>query len=135
VASGCHLLARDREIQPVYQATCGAASRAWARDHEELLVQYLRAYLEATRWCFDPANRDARLRLLKQHMGLDDRRGAVALASILGPRHGLYPDAALNLPGIAAALELRAEKGHLTTPLPAVEKYTDLSYYRKAVTT
>jgi ABC-type nitrate/sulfonate/bicarbonate transport system substrate-binding protein len=135
VESGCHLLARDREIQAVYQATCGAASRAWARDHEEMLVQYLRAYLAATRWCFDPANRDACLRLLNQHMGLDDRRGAVALASILDPRHGLYPDAALNTPGVAVALELRAEMGHLAMPLPAVEKYTDLSYYRKAVKT
>jgi ABC-type nitrate/sulfonate/bicarbonate transport system substrate-binding protein len=135
VDSGCHLLARDREIQPVYQATCGAASRKWARDHEELLVQYLKAYLEATRWCFDPANRDACLRLLKQHMDLDDRRGGIALARLLDPRHGLFPDAALNLPGLAAALALRAEMGRLAAPLPAVDRYIDLSYYRKAVTT
>jgi ABC-type nitrate/sulfonate/bicarbonate transport system substrate-binding protein len=135
VESGCHLLARDREIEPVYQATCGAASRKWVRDHEELLVQYLKAYLEATRWCFDPANRDACLHLLKQHMGLDNKRGAIALASILDPQHGLYADAALNLPGIAAVLELRAEMEHLTAPLPAVDRYIDLSYYKKAVAT
>jgi ABC-type nitrate/sulfonate/bicarbonate transport system substrate-binding protein len=133
VESGYHLLARDREIQPVYQATCGAASRAWARDHEELLVQYLKAYLEATGWCFDPANHDACLRLLKQHMGLDDKRGAIALARILDPQHGLYPDAALNIPGLAAVLELRAEMGRLAAPRPAVDRYIDLSYYRKAV--
>jgi ABC-type nitrate/sulfonate/bicarbonate transport system substrate-binding protein len=131
--AGSHLLARDWEIQPVYQATCGAASRAWARDHEELLVKYLKAYLEATRWCFHPANRDVCLSLLKKHMGLDDRRGAIALASILDSQRGLYPDAALNLPGIATVLELRAEMGRLAAPLPAVEKYTDLSYYRNAV--
>jgi ABC-type nitrate/sulfonate/bicarbonate transport system substrate-binding protein len=133
VDSGCHLLARDREIQPVYQATCGAASRAWARDHHKLLVQYLKAYLEATGWCFDPANHDACLRLLKQHMGLDDKRGAIALARILDPQHGLYPDAALNIPGLAAVLELRAEMGRLAAPRPAVDRYIDLSYYRKAV--
>jgi ABC-type nitrate/sulfonate/bicarbonate transport system substrate-binding protein len=135
VDSGCHLLARDREIQPVYQATCGAASRAWARAHEAPLVQYLKAYLEATRWCFNPANRDSCLRLLKQHMSLDEKRGAIALASILDPRHGLYPDAALNIPGVAAALELRAEMGYLAIPPPAVDKYIDPSYYRKAVAT
>jgi ABC-type nitrate/sulfonate/bicarbonate transport system substrate-binding protein len=132
VDSGCHLLARDREIQPIYQATCGAASRAWARNHEALLVSYLKAYLVATRWCFDPANHEACLRLLKQHMALDEKRGAIALASILDPRHGLYPDAALNIPGVAAALELRAEMGFLTVPPPAVDKYIDPSYYRKA---
>jgi ABC-type nitrate/sulfonate/bicarbonate transport system substrate-binding protein len=135
VDSGCHLLARDREMQPVYQATCGAASRAWARDHEELLVPYLKAYLEATRWCFDSANRDACLRLLKQHMGLDETRGAITLARLLDPGHGLYPDVALNSPGVAAALELRAEMGRLAAPLPAVDRYIDLSYYRKAMAT
>jgi ABC-type nitrate/sulfonate/bicarbonate transport system substrate-binding protein len=135
VKSGCHLLARDREIQPVYQATCGAASRSWARNQEALLVQYLKAYLEATRWCFDPANRDSCLRLLKQHMGLDEKRGAIALVSILDPRHGLYPDAALNIPGLGAVLELRAEMGRLAAPIPPVDRYIDLSYYRKAMGT
>jgi ABC-type nitrate/sulfonate/bicarbonate transport system substrate-binding protein len=135
VESGCHLLARDWEIQPVYQATCGAASRAWASDHEALLVSYLKAYVEATRWCFDPANRDSCLRLLKQHMGLDEKRGAIALASILDPRHGLYPDAAPNIPGVAAVLQLRTEMGRLAAPIPPVDRYIDLSYYRKAVGT
>jgi ABC-type nitrate/sulfonate/bicarbonate transport system substrate-binding protein len=135
VDSGCHLLARDREIQPVYQATCGAASRVWARDHETLLVQYLKAYVEATRWCFDPANRDACLRLLKQHMSLDEKRGAIALARLLDTQYGLYPDAALNIPGLAAVLELRAEMGRLAAPLPAVDRYIDLSYYKEAVAT
>ena len=133
VDSGCHLLARDWEIQPVYQATCGAASRGWARDHEKLLVQYLKAYLEATRWCFDSANRDACISLLKQYMGLDDKHCAMTLARLLDPRHGLYPDVALNIPGVAAALELRAEMGRLALPLQAVDRYIDLSYYEKAV--
>jgi ABC-type nitrate/sulfonate/bicarbonate transport system substrate-binding protein len=135
VESGCHLLARDREIQPVYQATCGAARRAWARDQEALLVSYLKAYLEATRWCFDPANRDGCLRLLRKHMGLDEKRSAIALAAILDRQHGLYSDAALNIPGLTAVLELRAEMGRLAAPLPAVDRYIDLSYYRKAVAT
>jgi ABC-type nitrate/sulfonate/bicarbonate transport system substrate-binding protein len=135
VESDCHVLARHREIEPVYQATCGAASRKWVHDHEELLVEYIRAYLEATRWCFDSANRDACLRLLKQHMGLDERRGAIILAGILDPQHGLYPDVALNLPGTATVLKLRAEMGRLTAPLPVVNKYIDLSYYKKAVRT
>jgi hypothetical protein len=66
-------------------------------------------------------------------MSLDEKRGAIALARLLDPQHGLYPDAALNIPGVAAALELRAEMGRLATPLPAVDRYIDPSYYRKAV--
>jgi ABC-type nitrate/sulfonate/bicarbonate transport system substrate-binding protein len=132
LASGCHLLARGDEILPVYQATCGAARKTWARDHSEVLVRYIRAYLAATRWCFNPSNRRACLDLLKKHSGLDENRAENTLAMLLEPGRGLYPDAKLNIAGLAAVLALRAEMGHLQPPLPPAEKYIDLSYYQRA---
>ncbi|MCE3243556.1 MAG: transporter substrate-binding protein [Deltaproteobacteria bacterium] len=132
LASGCHLLAQGDQILPVYQATCGAARKAWARDHNEVLVRYIRAYLAATRWCFNPSNRRACLDLLKKHSGLDEKRAENTLATLLEPDRGLYPDAKLNIPGLAAVLTLRAEMGYLQPPLPPAEKYIDLSYYRRA---
>jgi ABC-type nitrate/sulfonate/bicarbonate transport system substrate-binding protein len=133
LAAGCHLLARGHELSSVYQATCGAARRAWARDHEALLTRYIRAYVEATRWCFEPRNRGACSKLLERHHALDQARAANTLKAVLDPDSGIYPFAELNLPGIAAVLELRAEMGRLTPPLPPVEKYIDLSYYRNAL--
>ena len=35
--------------------------------------------------------------------------------------------------GVTAALELRAELGYLARPVPTVEKYVELSYYREAL--
>ena len=132
LASGCRLLARGDEILPVYQATCGAARKAWARDHNEVLVRYIRAYLAATRWCFKPSNRRACVDLLKKYSGLDEKRAENTLATLLEPDRGLYPDAKLNIPGLDAVLALRAEMGHLQPPLPPAEKYIDLSYYQRA---
>jgi hypothetical protein len=57
------------------------------------------------------------------------------LDGLLDPEHGLYPKAALNMSGVAAALELRAEMSYLARPIPPVEKYVDLSYYQNAVST
>jgi ABC-type nitrate/sulfonate/bicarbonate transport system substrate-binding protein len=133
VASGCRLLARGHEILPVYQATCGAGRKAWARDHSEILVRYIRAYIAATRWCFNPSNRRACLDLLKKHSGLDEKRAENTLATLLEADRGLYPNAKLNISGLAAVLALRAEMGHLQPPLPPAEKYIDLSYYQRAV--
>lgn len=135
LAAGCHVLARGHDLSSVYQATCGAARRAWAKDHERLLTEYIRAYVEATRWCFEPRNHDACSKLLKSYHGLDPAQAEKTLQAILDPNSGIYPDAQLNLPGIAAVLELRAEMGRLTPTLPPVEKYIDLSYHRKAVNT
>ncbi len=129
----CHLLVRGHEMKPVYQATCGAARRVWALQNADLLVNYIRAYVEATRWCFDPRNRQSCLDLLAKLGGIKGSSAEETLDALLDPKHGIYPGAELNLPGIAAVLELRAEMGYLTPPVPPPEKYLDLSYYRKAM--
>lgn len=131
--AGCHLLARPDELIPVYQATCGIARRSWAQKNPDLLVSYIRAYVEATRWCFDPKNRQACLDLLMKHNSIKLSSAEKTLDALSDPKNGLYPNAELNLPGVAAVLELRADLGYLKRPLPPVEKYVDLSYYQRSL--
>lgn len=131
--TGCHLLARDFEMIPSYQGTCGSASRRWARQHPNRLVRYIRAYVEATLWCFDRQNRCDCLGTLARYNQVDGPAAETTLNALLDPKHGLYPKSAVNLPGVAAALELRADLGYLPRPVPLLEKYVDLSYYRGAL--
>lgn len=133
VRQGCRLLARDFEMMPSYQGTCGAARRRWAKQHPEKLIRYIQAYVEATEWCFKRANRWACLALLARHNGLSGAAAERTLDGLLDPAHGLYPTAALNLAGVEAALKLRMELGYCSSPARPVEKYVDLSYYRKAL--
>jgi len=131
--AGCHLLARDFEIAPEYQGTCGAARRSWAARNPQQLIRYIRAYIEATRWCFAPENRHACLDLLARDHAMDRPAAELTLNALLDPAHGLYPKAAVDLQGIAAVVELRADLGYLPRPVPPWEKYVDLTYYRSAV--
>ena len=96
-------------------------------------MNYIRAYAEATRWCFDPRNRQSCLDLLAKHGEIKGSSVEETLDALLDPKHGIYPKAELNLLGIAAVLELRAEMDYLTPLVPPPGKYLDLSYYRKAV--
>jgi ABC-type nitrate/sulfonate/bicarbonate transport system substrate-binding protein len=132
LAWGCHLLVRGDGILPVYQATCGATRRSWAENNRGLLVRYIRAYVEATQWCFEPKNRAASLALLGKHHGIYGRSAEAALDALLDPAYGIYPTAELNLNGLAAVLELRAEMGYLKRPVPPLEDYIDCSFYRQA---
>ncbi len=135
VEQGCHLLARGEQIMPCYQATGGAAKRSWAEKNRNVLVSYIRAYIEATQWCFESKNRSQSLELLSKHNGIEGKPAEETLDGLLDPAHGIYPRAKLNLPGLAAVLELRAEMGYLDRPLPPAEKYFDLSFYESAVRT
>jgi ABC-type nitrate/sulfonate/bicarbonate transport system substrate-binding protein len=131
--AGCKLLARDFEMIPSYQGTCGAASRGWAGRHPDSLVRYIRAYLEATRYCFESRNRKSCLDLLRRHSEIHGRAAEHTLDTLLDPRHGIYPKAAVNLPGVTAVLELRADLGYLARPFSPLEKYIDLSFYDAAL--
>jgi ABC-type nitrate/sulfonate/bicarbonate transport system substrate-binding protein len=133
VARGCHVLARGDQIVSCYQGTVGAAKRSWTEANRDLLVSYIRAYVEATKWCFDVKNRATCLQLLAAHNGLQGKTAEETLNAMLDLDYGLYPKAELNLAGLKSVLELRAEMGFLKQPLPPVEKYIDLSYYNEAV--
>jgi ABC-type nitrate/sulfonate/bicarbonate transport system substrate-binding protein len=132
LARGCHLLARGDEIVPCYQATGGAAKRSWAEQHCDVLISYIRATIEATQWCFEPDNRSQAIALLGTHNNIEGQAAENTLDALLDPNYGAYPAAELNLPGVEAALKLRTEMGFLNRPMPPVEKYVDLSYYREA---
>lgn len=133
LAAGCRLLARDYEMTPVYQGTCGAASRRWAQQHSDFLVRYIRAYVEATRWCFDLQNRRTCLDILARNNAIEGAAAEKTLQALLDKEHGLYPQATLNLSGVAAVLGLRVEMGYLRRSVPPAEKYLDVSYHRKAL--
>jgi len=131
--AGCHLLARDFEMIPSYQGTCGAASRLWAERHRDVLARYIRAYVEATDWCFRSENRGDCLDILVRHTSMDRPTAEHTLDGLLDRAHGLYPKAALNVSGVAAALGLRADLGHLARPVPPAERFIDLSYYNEVL--
>ena len=133
VARGCHVIARGDQIISCYQGTVGAAKRSWAEKNRDLLVRYIRAYVEATQWCFDIKNRVSCLEILATHNGLEGKAAEETLDVLLDSDYGLYPKAELNLPGLKAVLELRAEMGYLKQPLAPAEKYIDLSYYNRAI--
>jgi NitT/TauT family transport system substrate-binding protein len=46
-----------------------AVNRAWAQTHGELLTAYLKGYLTAMRWLYDPANRVQAIQILIQGTG------------------------------------------------------------------
>lgn len=115
-----------------YQATGGFVMRDWARQNEEILVNYLKAYVEGVRWSLDPANKEQAIRFLMQRLQLAEDAATQAYEVATDPAEGLAKDSKLDMEGFRNVLKLRAthESGGAA---PAPEKYVDLSYYQKAL--
>ena len=118
-----------------YQATAAFVLRPWARANAATLERYIAAYVEALRWAMAPENKTAAVALLVDRMRLapDVAERVYSLAS--GPG-GLQPDARLDPDGFKTVLALRAEmEGQWGGRPPAPDRYLDLSYYERALTT
>jgi ABC-type nitrate/sulfonate/bicarbonate transport system substrate-binding protein len=131
---GMKSLGRAIDLLGPYQATGAWVMRPWARANAAALERYLAAYIEATRWVRDPANREECIRILSERLKLEPDVAARTYAALMDPAFGLYPDARLNLEGFRNVLALRAEiEGQWGGKAPAPDRYLELGYYERAL--
>ncbi len=116
-----------------YQGIGGFVRRAWARDHSDLLVRYLAAYIEAQRWILAPENKPQVIASLVKKSSLSEAIATETYDALMDPRSGLAPDASFDMRGFRTVLQLRAEvESQWAGHAPAPEKYLDLWYYEQA---
>ncbi|MGE3244863.1 MAG: ABC transporter substrate-binding protein, partial [Beijerinckiaceae bacterium] len=129
---GFHVLDTSTNIFPAYQGGSFAASRAWAATNPEALKGFIRGYLNGLDWTLAPENRQAATDLLLKNMPeIRPQVAGAVMESLLSPRSGLTPKAAVLMDGVDVVLDLRSRYGagvRLTDP----RKYIDLSYYESA---
>jgi ABC-type nitrate/sulfonate/bicarbonate transport system substrate-binding protein len=114
-----------------YQASAGWVMRDWGKQNEEVLVNYLKAYLGGLRWVMDPANKAAATKLLAERQKLTPEVAEKSFALYADPTEGFAKDAAIDMKGFETVLKLRAD--FQGVPAASPDKYIDLSYYKKAL--
>ncbi len=130
-AAGMHSLGRTTDMLGPYQAGGAFARRDWVRDHDVLVIQYLRAFIQALRWSLDPANRTEAAAILVDKLKLPPDMAARSLDLMAEPGFGFSRNAAFDFAGFKNVLALRAETEGGGPAEP--EHYIDLSYYDRAV--
>jgi len=121
------------ETLGAYQGTVGLVRRSWARDHEQQMIGFLKAYKAGTDFVVDPANREIVEALLVAH--IRDMTPALAKQSydlLLAPRGGFSRDLRPDDQGIATVLALRSRYAVPPKTLDDPRKYVDLTWHDKA---
>jgi len=119
---------------PHYQAAVALARRSWAEKHRAQLTGFIRAYVAATRWLADPANKAEAIAILMKDMpnlSPAAAQGTYAAAASLGSAGAI---GRMDLQGVATVVALRAEYGApKKKKLGDSHRFYDLSYYRTAM--
>jgi ABC-type nitrate/sulfonate/bicarbonate transport system substrate-binding protein len=113
-----------------YQGQAYAAKRSWAAANTDALKGFIKGYLGGLAWALAPANRQAATGLLLQKMPeIQPRVAGAVMESLLSPKSGLTPGAAMLPAGIDVVLDLRTRYGGGAKKLDQPQRYIDLSYF------
>jgi ABC-type nitrate/sulfonate/bicarbonate transport system substrate-binding protein len=116
-----------------YQGGSFAASRQWAAANPDAVKGFIKGYLGGLDWTLHSGNRKEATDILLARM--PEIKAPVAGAvmdSLLSPRSGLTPKAAILMDGVRAVLDLRSRYGGGAS-LSDPDRYIDLSYYDQVV--
>jgi ABC-type nitrate/sulfonate/bicarbonate transport system substrate-binding protein len=117
--AGLVRLADHREVLPDYPGGVFAVARAWGESHRDLMVDFLRAWLDGARWV--RANRDAAIELVASEQQTTREAAAESVDF-------LSADGAFNVPGLQSVLDLRTRYGFKLPMGADVTAYFDPSY-------
>jgi ABC-type nitrate/sulfonate/bicarbonate transport system substrate-binding protein len=125
-------LANVYEYVPEYVHAATSVHADWARQNEAALVGYLKAVIRGIRWTYDPANREAALKLAVDNTGVERKFAEMALDE--HSRVTAWPkDGWVNEKGLEWVINQAANVGDLEPPYPTVQDVSDPSYTRKAL--
>ncbi len=125
LAVGGVMLADAENYVPNWPLTCGWALRQWLESHRQIVVRFIRAWVAATDWLCEPANREECLSLIMEKEKLTRAAAQNAYEKVV-------PKARINRSALNTVIELRKEMGVYRPPYSPVERFCNESYWREA---
>lgn len=110
-AQGCTQLDSVHDVLRPYVGVLAAARKDWLDSNGDVAVRFARAYLAATRWVFDPANRAEAEAILSDATGASAEVAKKLVDMQTTPEIGLVSDGTVDPAGLQNVFRLRAEFG------------------------
>lgn len=117
-----------------YQAISGVVRRAWAEKNEDRLVPFIRSYVAAVDWLYDPANRAEAVAIYQKNIPNSSREAAdQAWSVMLSGKEGFQRRAKIDPEGVRSVVQIRSEFGTPKKQLGDSSRYFDERWYEKAL--
>ena len=131
-AMGFHALDSASSLLSRFQGHVVAARRGWAGAHRAVVVDFLRAIVDALEWLYVPANREKAFAIYSERMQSAAKDAATAYSVLFDAANGFPANGKIDVEGIANVLELRAKYGEPRKTLSHASAYYDATYLAEA---
>jgi ABC-type nitrate/sulfonate/bicarbonate transport system substrate-binding protein len=117
-----------------YQGSVSAASRAWAKQHPDVIVRYIRAYRAGQDWLMNPANKAEAIGLLRAEFPqTTPELGEATYKMLVASGKGYDPGAKIDMAGAKTVFDLRRKYGPQGKTIKDVSHFIDESYFNTAI--
>lgn len=124
VDAGGVILAEGAEYVPIWPLACAWGLRSWIEGNRDLIVRFIRGWVQATDWLTAPANREEAIKVMVDE-GYSPSRAAEYYRR-------LVPKCAIDVEAIRTNIALRIELGYYRPPHKPAEAFYDASYWAEA---
>jgi ABC-type nitrate/sulfonate/bicarbonate transport system substrate-binding protein len=131
LASGFSSLGLSTDYVDNFQYTITGARRDWAQKNRALVVRFLRAYVKACEFFYDPKNKEAAVRALAERTKAEKDEAEKTYALYMKTQKTIPRDGGIDVQGARKVAESWKDFGLQKTP-PPVDSVIDLSYLAEA---
>jgi NitT/TauT family transport system substrate-binding protein len=131
LASGFSSLGLSTDYVDNFQYTITGARRDWAQKNRALVVRFLRAYVKACEFFYDPKNKEAAVHALADRTKAEKDEAEKTYALYMKTQKTIPRDGGIDVQGARKVAENWKDFGLQKTP-PPVDSVIDLSYLAEA---
>jgi ABC-type nitrate/sulfonate/bicarbonate transport system substrate-binding protein len=131
LASGFNSLGLSTDYVDNFQYTITGARRDWAQKNRALVVRFLRAYVKACDFFYDPKNKEAAVRALAERTKSDKDEAEKTYALYVKTKKTIPRDGGVDVQGARKVAESWKDFGLQKMP-PPIDGVIDLSYLAEA---
>ena len=131
IASGLRSLGYSTDYVDNFQYTVTGVRRDWAQKNRPLVVRFLRAFVGACEFFYEPKNKQAAVRALMEKAKAEREEAEKTYNLFVQTKKSIPRDGAVDLQGARIVAERWKEFGLQKAP-PPVESAIDMSYLAEA---
>ena len=117
---------------PNFPYVTWAVRPAWAKDHPDLVVSFIKAQLQAARWLYDPANKQKALALLSEQTNTTVDDASKSYDVFVNDEKYFSTTGTFAPEGFNRVVQTMLRAGMLPASPPAGVKYYDNTYAERA---
>lgn len=132
ISQGFPVLDEVPKYFPDFPYITWAVRPAWAKDHADVVVAFVKAELEAARWLNDPANRRKAIALLMEETNSTESDAGKSYDVFVRRQRYFSNDGTFAPASFARVVQAMIGAGMLAPPAPPAAKFYDNTYARQA---